>query len=135
MVLPYAFRLSGWLFVPVLLAVGVLMGFTLWLLGKMGFCSAGPGFGGSDLEGSTEEEETSEGLKPPGSYAKECPITCLRGYSWVLSGIKSNVLNSSHRRKVHLSWLPGPRARRTGGPVWVLQLSFPGSTWSVWLHS
>ena len=25
-VLPYAFRLSGWLFVPLLLAVGVLMG-------------------------------------------------------------------------------------------------------------
>lgn len=32
-VLPYAFRLSGWLFVPVLLAVGVLMGFTLWIMG------------------------------------------------------------------------------------------------------
>ncbi|CAE7841994.1 AVT1D [Symbiodinium microadriaticum] len=44
-VLPYAFRLSGWLFVPLLLAVGVLMGqnlqksfnniqsFTLWIMG------------------------------------------------------------------------------------------------------
>lgn len=32
-VLPYAFRLSGWLFVPVLLAVGLLMGFTLWIMG------------------------------------------------------------------------------------------------------
>ena len=31
--LPYAFRLSGWLFVPVLLAVGVLIGFTLWIMG------------------------------------------------------------------------------------------------------
>lgn len=33
-VLPYAFRLSGWLFVPVLLAVGLLMGFTLWIMGN-----------------------------------------------------------------------------------------------------
>mmetsp|Transcript_12907 Transcript_12907/g.24345 ORF Transcript_12907/g.24345 Transcript_12907/m.24345 type:complete len:418 (-) Transcript_12907:270-1523(-) len=32
-VLPYAFRLSGWLFIPLLLAVGVLMGFTLWIMG------------------------------------------------------------------------------------------------------
>jgi len=32
-VLPYAFRLSGWLFIPVLLAVGLLMGFTLWIMG------------------------------------------------------------------------------------------------------
>ena len=32
-VLPYAFCLSGWLFIPVLLAVGLLMGFTLWIMG------------------------------------------------------------------------------------------------------
>jgi vesicular inhibitory amino acid transporter len=34
-VLPYAFRLSGWLFIPLLLGVGVLMGFTLWIMGVL----------------------------------------------------------------------------------------------------
>ena len=31
--LPYAFRLSGWCFAPLLLAVGCLTGFTLWIVG------------------------------------------------------------------------------------------------------
>ncbi|CAE7778248.1 AVT1A [Symbiodinium sp. CCMP2456] len=31
--LPYAFQLSGWCFAPLVLAVGCLMGFTLWIMG------------------------------------------------------------------------------------------------------